>query len=133
MALSEDAHVQPNDVIVYNHVITDTPDMYDSETGVVTISGRGVYAIHFYAMAEEDTPLFLDLYHNDKYICSLHASADTGRIYTGNSVVLDLAPYDKISIRSRIHTYFGGRPAINPTTLSGHCVSTEDEMTENSK
>ena len=133
MTLTKSTLVQAGDVIIYDHVITDTSDSYDVSTGIVTISSRGLYVIHFYAMAVDDSELFLDLYHNAKYICSLHGLADTGRVSTGNSVILDIIPGDQISVKARNQNNLVGTSTNAYTTLSGHMVAGETRLTTNSK
>ena len=133
MALTESTSIQAGDAVVYDHVIIDTSGFYDASTGIFTISIRGLYAIHFYAMADDGQELFLDLYQNAQYICSLHGLADTGKVSTGNSVVLDIYPGDQILVKARYQNNLVGSSTAIYTTLSGHLIAGKTRLTANSK
>ncbi|XP_063442987.1 uncharacterized protein LOC134723298 [Mytilus trossulus] len=89
------------DRVIYDKIFTNVGNGYDPNTGVFTVSVTGLYMIHYHALAELGETMWLDLYHNDKYINSAFGAAPSTYADHGNSAILDLHAGDKISVNGK--------------------------------
>lgn len=83
-------HQSTNDSVKYDRVFLNMGNGYDETTGFFTAPRTGTYVFMYYALAQQNKQLQLDLYRNDDYIVGsyAHVSSDYGSV--SNSVILGL-------------------------------------------
>ena len=134
VALNSSVSVMADNKVIFDHVITDVTQIYDVITGTVTIQTSGLYIVHFFVV-DNDNDVRLDLYQNEKYVCSVRCFVEGQLASCGNTAILKTVSGDTLSIRSRsgfVNLLYGsGSKAF--TTLSVHLIATEEDIAINCK
>ena len=100
--------------VTYDKVITNISAHFDNK-GSFVCGQPGIYAFHFFSLAHTQSKIWIELYKNTEYICSVYGYTSHGFADAGNSVLLHLNSNDTVSIKAH--------QAYN-TTLFG----TDDEI-----
>lgn len=104
----------------YNKVVTNLSAHFDS-AGSFVCRKPGLFAFHFFSLAHTQSKIWIELYKNTNYVCSIHGYTSHGYADAGNSVMLHLNENDIISIKSHASTnttLFGTADEIY-TTFTG--------------
>ncbi|XP_061178652.1 uncharacterized protein LOC133187307 [Saccostrea echinata] len=112
--------------IAYNKVITNKSATFDPQ-GSFICRKPGIYAFHFFSLAHTQSKIWIELYKNTNYICSVYGYTSHGYADAGNSVLLHLNLNDHVSIRTHQSyntTLFGTDDEIY-TTFSGILLSSD--------
>ena len=135
VALTQSVALSAGEHVKYNLIITDTANLYDDNYGTVAVKEPGLYALHFFAVAQFDTELFLGLYHNENHVVSLRSYSGSKRAAAGNTAIVRLATGDQLSVRARSDGNNGllGNSDEVYTTLSGVLIATELDIQRSSK
>lgn len=104
----------------YNKVVTNLSAHFDS-AGSFVCRKPGLFAFHFFSLAHTQSKIWIELYKNTNYVCSIYGYTSHGYADAGNSVMLHLNENDSISIKSHASTnttLFGTADEIY-TTFTG--------------
>lgn len=131
VALDKNLTVSGGNYILYNKIITDIANIYDNNTGAITIKSPGLYIIQFFSVSNQGDELYLELYHNSDFVCSLYNYAVNEWTNAGNTAILHLKAGDTVSVRAASgydNNLYGDFDQVY-TTFSGALIATENEMT----
>ncbi|XP_078333811.1 uncharacterized protein LOC111103937 [Crassostrea virginica] len=117
--------------VTYDKVITNISAHFDNK-GSFVCGQPGIYAFHFFSLAHTQSKIWIELYKNTEYICSVYGYTSHGFADAGNSVLLHLNSNDTVSIKAHEAyntTLFGTDDEIY-TTFTG--VLLRSDITEHS-
>ncbi|KAK3779800.1 hypothetical protein RRG08_021182, partial [Elysia crispata] len=69
--LTQPRSLEAHQNVVFDHVYVNTGGGYNSGTGVFTCPTAGLYMFQINALTKIDHSMWLKLYHNNNYICSV--------------------------------------------------------------
>lgn len=126
VGLAKDQTVNGGQSVVYNKVILDTHHRYSTQTGVYTAPTAGIYIFHFFSLAGNNRAIWLELYYNDYYVCSIYAKVVFAWGSAGNTAILCLNANDKVTVKARSKSSIYGRNDQIYSTFSGSLLTTDD-------
>ncbi|XP_038052432.1 collagen alpha-1(X) chain-like [Patiria miniata] len=86
-----------NDVVIFDHVVTNVGGGYSSQTGIFTCTIPGLYFFTASLLSQNNRrTLYVKLRKNDEMIVSLYTNDPAIHRQVSNSVVIDLAAGDRI-------------------------------------
>ncbi|KAI8775437.1 complement C1q tumor necrosis factor-related protein 7 [Biomphalaria glabrata] len=65
--------LEPGETLIYNKVITNVGGAYNPSTGIMTCPLSGLYVINVGGLSTPGNLMTLNLYHNGKYLITVHA------------------------------------------------------------
>uniref|UniRef100_K1PPT7 Complement C1q-like protein 2 n=1 Tax=Magallana gigas TaxID=29159 RepID=K1PPT7_MAGGI len=83
----------------YNKVITNSSAEFDS-LGSFVCHKPGLYAFHFFSLAQSHSGTWIELFKNTNYVCSIFGYTAHGYADAGNSVLLHLNEDDAVSLKA---------------------------------
>lgn len=83
----------------YNKVITNSSAEFDS-LGSFVCHKPGLYAFHFFSLAQTHSGTWIELFKNTNYVCSIFGYTAHGYADAGNSVLLHLNEDDAVSLKA---------------------------------
>ncbi|XP_031434412.1 complement C1q-like protein 2 [Clupea harengus] len=107
--------------LVYRHVITNTGNAYNPNTGVFTAPVRGVYYFAVFVCGLESTDVGVSLHKNDEHVVIAFGGKSSHRVDTSNgaSLLLEVGDvvYAKLWPNAWVHD-----SSNHHTTFSGHLL-----------
>ncbi|KAH3771568.1 caprin-2-like isoform X2 [Dreissena polymorpha] len=122
-------NVMGNNIVQYHTKLVADGGVLDLFTGVFTVRSSGYYVLHFASTSMQNEELWLDLFVNEDYVCSIYARADFEWASASNSVVLHLSAWDKAGVFSRagrVSRLYGSADYIFTSFSGTQIVSDED-------
>ena len=110
---------------MFDRVITNIGNSYDVDTGVFTAPQTGIYVFHFHALAEISSVIWLELFHNYRYVESLYGYSGGEWGSGSNAAVLKLTSGDVVYVQTRPdhNIYLYGKPHQVYCTFSGYLLT----------
>ncbi|KAK3785982.1 hypothetical protein RRG08_015240 [Elysia crispata] len=120
--LSQPRSLEAHQNVVFDHVYVNTGGGYNSGTGVFTCPTAGLYMFQINALTKIDHSMWLKLYHNNNYICSVWGRTSSEYVPGSNTVILDLAQNDRVRIQSHSESHLYGAISDIYGTFSGYRI-----------
>ncbi|VDI04506.1 Hypothetical predicted protein [Mytilus galloprovincialis] len=123
-------HASHNDTVPYDRVFLNMGGGYNKTNGIFTSPRTGTYVFMYYALAQQNKQLQLDLYRNDDYIVGsyAHVTSDYGSV--SNSVILGLDEKDTVHIKAHTDDYLYGQPDEIYTSFTGFLLVPDEGRTQ---
>lgn len=120
--------------LAYNKVITKSSAYFDP-LGSFVCRKPGLYVFHFFSLTHSQSKIWLELYRNTDYVCSIYAYTSHGYADAGNSVMLHLNEYDSVSIKSHssYNTTLYGKSDQIYTTFTGVLLNPDEAGIKSNK
>ncbi|XP_059167883.1 uncharacterized protein LOC131949939 [Physella acuta] len=119
VGLSKPLDVLLKDVVVYNKVVSNVGDDYNSSTGVFRCNVAGLYFFQIYGAANKGKELSLSLVKNKTKVVSLYSNTNQELSLAANSAVLLLEAGDEVFVEASICGSLYGEEHHVINTFSG--------------
>ena len=124
VALTQDATLPANSVLVFDKILQNIGGGYSASSGAFTCPVDGYYLFEMHALSEYNKLFSLELYHNGQGVVKFHGPAGNNHQGASQSTVLKLVKGDTVTLRS----YNGasivyGRPNDIHSTFTGLLVA----------
>ncbi len=131
VALSKHLILLGGEDIIYNKVFTNIGSHYDIGTGKFKAPVAGTYVFQFHGLSRNNKILYLELYHNNKYVTSAFSHAKNDWASGGNDVILHLTAGDTVNIRdaAKQDSQLSGDDGEIYCTFSGYLIASYDSGT----
>ncbi|KAL3861121.1 hypothetical protein ACJMK2_007190 [Sinanodonta woodiana] len=121
--LSSSTTVAANSKVVFDRIFINIQHAYDQHTGEFTAPTQGVYEFNVHALGQYDQSIWLELYHNYKYVVSLYSHTPSQYGPAGNAAILQLDTGDVVYVKAhRDSALFGANDEVY-CTFSGYRIA----------
>ncbi|XP_060608068.1 uncharacterized protein LOC132760165 [Ruditapes philippinarum] len=100
VGLSHHATVTNSNKVMFDRVFLDLQRVYNPQTGEFVAPVSGLYEFNYHALGKQNGKLWLELYHNYKYVDSLYSHTPGHYATAGNAAVLDLDIGDVVFVKA---------------------------------
>ncbi|KAL3854092.1 hypothetical protein ACJMK2_013371 [Sinanodonta woodiana] len=115
----------PNSAVLYNNVLLNKGNGYNMYRGSFTAPVSGIYVFHFFSLADKNSEIWQELYHNNDYVCALYGLTPSEFAAAGNTAIVRLRSGDIVQIKARrSNTLFGEHDQVY-STFSGALITRE--------
>ncbi|XP_060080346.1 uncharacterized protein LOC132559737 [Ylistrum balloti] len=123
VGLTRDANVPAYSKVPFDRLYTNFGNGFDMNRDVFTAKIHGVYIFQFHGLSQNGQVLYLDLYHNYKYITSAYAFDANSFSAGSNTAALTLMAGDEVYVSVRgTSKLFGSHDEVY-CTFSGYLVA----------
>ncbi|OWF47454.1 uncharacterized protein LOC110454364 [Mizuhopecten yessoensis] len=123
VGLTHDISLPAHSKVPYDRLYTNYGRGFDMNTKVFTAKLHGVYIFHFHGLSQNGQELYLDLYHNYKYVTSAYAFDASSFSAGSNAATLSLLAGDQVYVSVRGSSGLFGRNDEVYCTFSGYLVA----------
>nr|AST51799.1 C1qDC6 [Sinohyriopsis cumingii] len=123
--LSENKVFQQGSTILYNKVLLNRGNGYNIYGGIFTAPVHGIYIFHFFSLADKDSEIWQELYHNNDYVCALYGRTPSEFAAAGNTAIVHLRSGDIVQIKERYNNTVYGQQDQLYSTFSGALIIRE--------
>ncbi|KAL3854209.1 hypothetical protein ACJMK2_013487 [Sinanodonta woodiana] len=111
--------------ILYNKVLMNRGNGYNMNGGRFTAPVNGIYIFHFFSLADKDSEIWQELYHNNDYVCALYGLTPSEFAAAGNTAIVLLRSGDIVQIKARKTNKLYGENDQVYSTFSGALITRE--------
>lgn len=122
VGLSSGYNVADNMKVIFDRVYIDLNHAYDHHTGEYIVPVSGLYEFNYHALATNDNRLWLELYHNYKYVNSLYSHTPSHFATAGNAAVIEADAGDVVYVRAHGANDLFGKADEVYCTFSGYLL-----------
>ncbi|XP_033724707.1 uncharacterized protein LOC117314726 [Pecten maximus] len=123
VGLTHDIHLPAYTKVPYDRLYTNLGNGFDMNRKVFTAKLHGLYVFHFHGLSQNGQALYLDLYHNYKYVTSAYAFDASSYSAGSNAATLSLLAGDQVYVSVRGNSALYGRNDQVYCTFSGYLVA----------
>lgn len=100
VGLSHHVTVTSHAKVIFDRVFFDFNSVYDTRTGEFHAPIGGLYEFNFHALGKRDGKIWLELFHNYRYVDSLYSHTPGHYATGGNAAVLELDAGDVVYVNA---------------------------------
>ncbi|XP_045163918.2 uncharacterized protein LOC123528253 [Mercenaria mercenaria] len=128
VGLSHHATVADHYKVIFDRVFIDLQHAYDQKTGEFIVPVSGLYEFSYHALGKRNGTIWLELFHNYRYVNSLYSHTPGHFATGGNAAVLELDAGDVIYVNARGNVDLFGVFNRIYCTFTGYLLNAVDNI-----